>query len=421
MSFYTIFMLKNLFVALLCIGLLLCSLLIAHADSLAVSLNVHLEAQTAQKKAGTTSSSFTSTTMPSPAASSSVSPTISPSTSPTATATITPTATVSPTPTQTETPTPTPTQTETPTPTPTQTMTPTPTPIKTVTPTPVPTDAPSPTASPSSTATQSIATATATKTLSSGVGPTPPGSPNTPTPPTLTGPPLNSVSNSRQAGGTSWFALLGMILAAILLLAVLAFFILRKQLLPVIGPRRKLQPSGARPWQRVRMASMQGNTNWHGNAAPISTLPITPAQYVGSWLNDGYVNNSVIPFSALAERNRPGQTRIASQAVPPDARISQAWFGPEAYPASSSSSMQTLPDTPGDIPVQPSPINLAKHEAQPYANWHMNNAVWNDPSGFDRLEKSSLTRTHFKRNTLLPITQPLPDQSGKPGKDGDMS
>jgi hypothetical protein len=236
------------------------------------------------------------------------------------------------------------------------------------------------------------------------------------------------------------FVTVGAALAAILLLAFLGFYILRKRLVPAISPGRNLQPSGARPWQLVRMASMHGNTNWRGDPMPPSLFSSQPSHspqsptplssfpgpmpqaggwsnqgpsmpQSGNWANQGQSMPQSTPYPTSQPRGWSDQTWVMSQEFAPDAAVARSLTGPDVFIAPLPV-LPVLPETPGDIPVhiQPSPPDTDTGDIAPSAPWFLQNAIWNAPSGFDQLDKSSLDETHFRRNSLLPITQPLPDE-----------
>jgi hypothetical protein len=162
---------------------------------------------------------------------------------------------------------------------------------------------------------------------------------------------------------------------------------------------------------------MQGHTNWHGEQVPTPSMPqnqgFPPPGVSASiqvptysdWPNQSFSGTATVPFPIQKQGNWPDPEWGVPQAFSHDAGISREWSGAATHIAPSPS-MLVLPNTQGEIPVQPSLIDT--NAAQPSALWYLNNAVWNAPSGFDRLEKSSLAGTHFKRNILLPLTQPMP-------------
>jgi hypothetical protein len=173
--------------------------------------------------------------------------------------------------TPTDTPTPTPTDTPTPTNTPTPTPTPTKTPTHTPTPTPKPTTPPTATPTTAPGVTPTATTAKPTATAHAATTPTSTSSDQTPTP--ISGVPTTTTNNSNNGGSNNTpttptgggfsipFGSITMGLLGILGLAsalFIGFVVFRKYLLPTPPPQASLPPSGAQPWRRVRMGSLNG-------------------------------------------------------------------------------------------------------------------------------------------------------------------
>lgn len=206
----------------------------------------------------------------------------------------------------------------------------------------------------------------------------------------------------------SFFLLIGGIVIAFIVVALLGMLFLRRLLLPSPLRKGKMSPSGARPWRS--MASMQGFTSWHGTPAsgppqpqvqlPTPQATTLPAVTANPFAPPPWLNQDV-PFSQAAATWSQSHAGSGSAAPPAQPQ----WTPPQQTAPQNGFSTQTQ----NGFSTQPPPIMwnatpfVSQH--QPPEGWQGHTfASWNQQpvaGANDAPTKGNTSK--FRRNSLLPF------------------
>lgn len=280
---------------------------------------------------------------------------------PTATLTQISTSTTTATATDTTTPTPTATATNTPTPTATATNTPTPTPTATATRSITPTaTARGSTPTAGTTPTRSVATPTPGATLTPGTTPT---FSTGQTPTTTTSNPTTTTNGSGSGSGnnpplpssqSNWLPLSSVIPGLLIVLGavsaiLIGLVVLRNRLMPTTTPNANLPPSGAQPWRRVRVDSLNGVINHQNDLHSAATMPgtpiYTPAPAIAAPVHNMFAQSGTPAFAQQSTITANGN----NNGFPP----SPQWgHNANTYSFSPPPQWNNTPATPGFPPSQ---------------------------------------------------------------------
>lgn len=213
----------------------------------------------------------------------------------------------------------------------------------------------------------------------------------------------------------SFFLLIGGIVIAFIIVALLGMLFLRRLLLPSPLRKGKMSPSGARPWRS--MASMQGFTSWHGTPAasgppqPQAQLPTPrattlPAATANPFAPPPWLNQDV-PFSQAAATWSQAHAGSAappaqSQWMPPQQTAPQYSFSTQPQNNLRSQPQNSFYTQPQPIAWNTTPF-VSQHQTPEGWQGHTF-ASWNQQPVAGANDAPAKGNTgKFRRNSLLPF------------------